>query len=213
MRLTHIAAFAAVAVLAACQDSPTTLQSAKGTQPDLSIVKVYKPAEYAAHGIADPTVHNSDGPRMVIDGPCYPDDPTSCGGSDPGGTYTPPRASLDYFTSNTHTNNGVTKTSQMWTYSQAHTNMESMVLRVSYQTVGAQDWKGCGATPSQFDSDYMVAFGSPQELDASRTASYPSSAAFVWRISVQHTFTANYGYTVDGTNRSHTFGSSNTTCW
>jgi hypothetical protein len=91
--------------------------------------------------------------------------------------------------------------------------MESMVLKLSYQTVGALDWKGCGATPSQFDSDYLVAFGSPQELRGSRYASYPSAAKFVWRIKGDHTFTANYGYTVDGTNRSHTFTSSNTTCW
>jgi hypothetical protein len=91
--------------------------------------------------------------------------------------------------------------------------MESMVLRVSYQSVGAQGWKGCGATPAQFDSDYLVAFGSPQELRGSRYASYSSSMAFVWRIQAQHTFTANYGYTVDGSNRSRTFSSANTTCW
>jgi hypothetical protein len=101
----------------------------------------------------------------------------------------------------------------MWTFSQAHTNMESMVLRVSYQSVGAQGWKGCGATPAQFDSDYLAAFGSPTELRGSRYASYPSSMAFVWRITGQHTFTANYGYTVDGSNRSRTFSSANTTCW
>lgn len=210
MRLTHAAACAALVVLAACQDSPV-MQSGREKPTDLSKVTILKPADYAAHGITDPTVHQNDGPRMVIDGPCYPDDPTSCGG---GGTPPPPpRASLDYFTSNDHTNNGVTKTSLMWSYSQAHTNMESMVLRLSYQVVGAQDWKGCGATPSQFDSDYLVAFGSPQELRGSRYASYNSSAAFVWRIQGQHTFTANYGYTVDGTNRSRTFTSSNTTCW
>jgi hypothetical protein len=123
-----------------------------------------------------------------------------------------PRAYLDYYTSSTRYNDGYLKTIDLWSYSQAHTNMESMVLKLSYQSVGAQGWKGCGATPAQFDSDYLVAFGSPKELRGSRYASYSSGMAFVWRITGQHTFTANYGYTVDGYNRSRTFSSSHTAC-
>ncbi|MFL5537856.1 MAG: hypothetical protein ACJ8J0_02635 [Longimicrobiaceae bacterium] len=210
MRLSHLAACAALLAAAACQDSPVQSARSEGDLYDLSKVTILKPADYAAHGIIEPTAPT--GPSYVIDGPCVPDDPTSCGGTgDP--PPPPPRATLDYFTSNDVTNSYGTKTSLMWTFSQAHTNMESMVLRVSYQSVGAQGWKGCGATPAQFDSDYKVAFGSPQELRGSRYASYPSTMAFVWRIQVQHTFTANYGYTVDGSNRSRTFSSANTTCW
>src|SRR5262249_52323309 len=180
---------------------------------DLSKVTILAPADYAAHGIAQPELPANTGNSNFVqdpDVPCLPDDP--CGGpTNP--PPPPPRAALDYFTSNTVTNSLGTKTSQMWSYSQAHNNMESMVLRLSYQSVGAQGWKGCGATPAQFDSDYLVALGSPKELRGSRYATYPSSMAFVWRINGQHTFTANYGYTVDGSNRSRTFTSSNTTCW
>ena len=212
MRLTHVFLFASQAALAACQDSTVTQAEPESADLyDMSMVTIVTPDRYAEYGISEPTP--PQGPRKLIDPeePCYlPEDP--CGGEvEP--PPPPPRAALDYFTSNDVTNYAGTKTSKMWTYSQAHTNMESMVLRVSYQSVGAQGWKGCGATPAQFQTDYQVAFGSPKELKSSLTTIYPSTAAFVWRIKVDHTFTANYGYTVDGSNRSRTFYSANTTCW
>lgn len=206
MRLNHLALFAAVAALAACSDAPVT--QAEANDPfDLSEVTILKPEQYAAHGITTTPTPQHRAPLAVIE-PCYPGDPCETEPPPP-----PPTAYLDYFTSSTKSNNGITKTIQLWTYQQAHNNMESMVLRASYQVVGAQEWKGCGATPAQFDSDYKVAFGAPTELTASRTASYGSSAAFVWRIKVDHTFTAQYGYVVYGTARSKTFYSSHTACW
>lgn len=210
MRLNHLAVFASVAALAACSDAPLT--QAEPTDPyDISQVTILKPEQYAANGITAtpaPQSGRGAGPSMLIqpEEPCY----ENCPVPEP---QPPPRAYLDYFTSSTKTNNGTQKTLELWTYQQAHNNMESMVLRASYQVVGAQEWKGCGATPGQFDSDYKVAFGAPTELTGSRWASYPSHAAFVWRISVNHTFTAQYGYVVYGTARSKTFPSGHTVCW
>lgn len=205
MRWTHLAACASVAALAACSDAPLTPAGPRDLY-DLSQVTFLTPDQYAAHGIQEPV--RPVGPSLVEQPlePCY----DNCPQPEP---EPPPRAYLDYFTSNDVTNNGTVKTSTMWTYSQAHNNMESMVLRVSFQSVGAQGWKGCGATPAEFDNDYQVAFGSPRELRSSQAAQYPSSAAFVWRIKADHTFTAQYGYVVYGTSRSRTFYSANTTCW
>lgn len=207
MRLNHLALFAAVAALAACSDAPVTQPEANDPF-DLSEVTILKPEQYAAHGITTTPTPQHREPVMAIDPvePCYENCPVEP-------PPPPPQARLDYFTSSTKSNYNGIKTIQLWTYQQAHNNMESMVLRASYQVVGAQEWKGCGATPAQFDSDYKVAFGAPTELTASRTAQYGSSAAFVWRIKVDHTFTAQYGYVVYGTARSKTFYSSHTACW
>ena len=207
MRLTRFAVLASLAALAACQDAPvTSVDPSEAGLYDLSKVTILKPDQYAAHGITQPALPKQPSMLIAPEEPCY----DVCPEPEP---YTPPRAYLDYYTSSTKTNNGYNKTIELWSYSQAHNNMESMVLRLSYQSVGAQGWKGCGATPAQFDSDYLVAFGSPKELRGSRYASYSSGMAFVWRITGQHTFTAQYGYVVYGYDRSRTFSSSHTACW
>ncbi len=212
MRLTHLAVFAAITTLAACSDEPVTQAEPKD---DLANVTILTPEQYAANGVTATPVPQGRGASGVEPSflaaaePCY--DPYC---PEPEPAPPPPRAYLDYFTSSTKTNNYTNKTIELWTYQQAHNNMESMILDAKYRVVSAQDWKGCGATPDQlFASDYKVAYGAPTELTSSRFASYPSYLAHVWRIDVKHTFTANAGYVVYGSYRSRTFGSYHQACW
>lgn len=209
MRFTPLAALAALATLAACSDAPLT-QADPAADPSSQIVFL-EPSQYAANGITPTPMPERDGraPSMLVQPvePCY--DPY-CPEPEPEPL---PQARLDYFTSSTKTNNGTEKTIELWTYQQAHNNMDYMTLKASYQYVNAQEWKGCGATPYQYSSDSKIAYGAPTELTGSRFQRYPSFTAFVWRIKVDHFFKANPGYVVYGTANSRTFGSSHTACW
>lgn len=211
MRLTHLAVFASITALAACSDEPIT----QAPPTDLLAgVTILTPDQYAANGITAtpmprtmPQAAPEAATPSLVEQPCY--DP-ECPVEPP---PPPPRAYLDYFTSSTKTNNGSVKTIELWTYQQAHNNMTSMVLDAKYKVVSAQDWKGCGATPNQFSSDYKTIYGAPTELTGSRFASYPSYLAHVWRIDVKHTFTANPGYVVYAGYNSRTFTSYHQACW
>jgi hypothetical protein len=208
MRLTHLAVFASITALAACSDAPVT--QAEPTDP-LAGLTILTPDQYAANGITAtpmPQITASGTQPMSIEQPCYVE---PC--PDPEPPPPPPQAHLDYFTSSTKTNNGTNKTIELWTYQQAHNNMDYMILDARYKVVSAQDWKGCGATPNQFSSDYKTVNGAPTELTGSRFASYPSYLAHVWRIDVKHTFKANSGYVVYGAYNSRTFSSYHQACW
>jgi hypothetical protein len=206
MRLSHLTLCGSLAALAACADAPVTQPEARGGS-DMADVTVLTHEQYAGYEMALPA--GPQRPAMVIQPiePCYdycpPPEPTTL-----------PIARVDYFTSSTKAYDAAgNKQLTLWSYQEAHNDMESMVMRASYQSVGAQEWKGCGATPGQFSSDYKVALGAPKRIDASRTMVYFPYSAFVWRIKVDHTFTANYGWSIDGYNRSRTYGSSHTVCW
>ena len=207
MRFAHLSLCASLAALAACSDAPVTPEAAPDPY-DMSDVRVLTPADYTARNLPLPDMPSPTRPSMLIQPlePCYDNCPT------PEPT-TLPIARIDYYSSSTKEYEGSNKKLTLWSKQEAHNNMESMVLRASYQSVGAQEWKGCGATPAQFSSDYLVKLGAPTRIDAFRTMVYSPYSAFVWRIKVDHTWTAQYGWSIDGYNRSRTYGSSHTVCW
>jgi hypothetical protein len=209
MRLTHLALCASIAALGACSDAPVTQPEATADAYSMAGVTVMTPADYAARGLALPAMPSPMRPALLIQPlePCYdyncpPEEPTTL-----------PIARIDYFSSSTKEYEGSNKKLTLWSKQEAHNNMESMVLRATYYSVGAQEWKGCGATPAQFSSDYLVKLGAPTRIDAFRTMTYSQYSAFVWRIKVDHTWTANYGWSIDGYNRQRTYPSGHTVCW
>lgn len=209
MRKLYLAVVA-TAALAACQDAPTTTPAAADLY-DMSKVTVLTPAQRAEKGIAQPSFQAPAGRASLALQPCiqYPDYYEPCGPIEP---VEKPIAYYDYYTHIDTYGNGYSKWVDMWAYAQGHENIASLVLTISYRSVGGQGPSGCSATPAQFDSDYFTASGSPSDLRGSRYASYDAGMTFVWETYSTQKFTAVYGYSIDGYNRILTLPASHRVC-
>jgi hypothetical protein len=207
MRFRYLAVVAAVSGLAACSDSPITqAESSPSDLYDLSDVRILKPEQYAAHGVQP--LAPSKSPSFLIEPrePCY--FPEDCPPDEPEYGI----AEVDFW-------GGVFDESDYWgknvrlhAKSDSHNNMYETVVDISYRSVGGQGPYGCNATPAQFDSDHLVAYGSPINVTGERYSSYPYSMTFVWEVQSNHTFTANYGYLVEGYARTYSWPSGGRLC-
>jgi hypothetical protein len=203
MRLTHLAAIASLAALAACSDAPITQSEAS---PDhLSQVTIYTPDEYAVHGIsALPASPAPQGPSFLIDDPCEIDNPDSCGGGEP---YDPPEADADWWGGVFNESSCCTKKVRLHAKSDAHNNMDQTTLTVSFRSAG-----GCYATPSQFSSESQTKYGAPVNITIERYATYSAASQIVWETKSSHKFIANYGYVLPTGVRSATYPSGGKLC-
>jgi hypothetical protein len=211
MRLTHLAAFASLAALAACSDAPLTQPEAADLY-DLSEVTLLTPEQYAAHGIASrPTTHPAtETPSFLIDGPCQIDVPDSCGGG--GDPPEPQEADVDFWGGVFNESTYYGKSVRLHAKSDAHNNMDQTTLTVSFRSVGGQGSYGCSATPAQFASETKTAYGAPVHVESERYASYATNMTFVWEVKSSHKFIANYGYVLPNGVRTYTFGSGGRLC-
>ena len=209
MRLKYLAlVVASVAGLAACQDSAVAPADSSADLYDMSRVTVLTAAEREARGIAAPSFRAPGGRAAVImpEQPCYfepcpPDEPTYY-----------PEASVDYYTHIDTYNDGYNKRADLWAYAQAHEHIYSMTLTISYRSVGGQGPYGCNATPQEFSRDSWTVYGSPNELRGERYASYSAGMTWVWETYSTQRFTADYGYSIDGYNRTLTLPASHRVC-
>jgi hypothetical protein len=190
----------AAALLAACQDSPTTSSLSPNAR-----FNWYKPSQYAAHGItqighAKGVLGAENGPRAMLpycDPDCYYD-----------------LADFDYGSYTSNWTDGYWKYVQLNSYSDTYNGINSFRLTVYYDNVGAQSGSYCNNTPAQYDSDpTQYGYGDGASLSGGRSASYNPSASFVWRVRGSHFFSAASGYSVDGYRISRTFGSSASVCY
>jgi hypothetical protein len=202
MRFTRAALLvSAAALLAACQDSPTTSNLSPNAR-----FNWYKPSDYAAHGItqvghAKGTLGaQNNGPRAIIP-PCDIDCPYEY-------------ADFDYGSYTSNSTDYTWKYVQLNSYSDSYYAINALRLTVYYDVAGAQSGSYCNNTPSQYDSDAtQYGYGDGVTLTGGRSASYNYSASFVWRVRGSHYFSATSGYSVDGYRVSRTFSSSASVCY
>lgn len=201
MRLTHLAALASIAALAACSDAPIT-QAADVN--DLSSVTIYTPDQYAAHGIsATPSgiASTPDAQPLFADQICYiePCEPEP---------YDPPEADADWWGGVFNEGSTCcTKSVRLHAKSDAHNNMDQTTLTVSFRSAG-----GCTATPTQFSSETQTKYGAPVNITIERYATYSAASQIVWQTSSSHKFIANVGYVLPTGVRSATYPSGGKLC-
>ncbi|HEX8905632.1 MAG TPA: hypothetical protein VF771_12350 [Longimicrobiaceae bacterium] len=195
---------AATAVLAACQDTPTTTNQ---TQPQgTEKFQWYTQSQADARGIKqvghEKGILGADnGPRFMLP-PCDLDCTELPWADYDYGSYT--STSTDYYY----------KYVQLHSYSNTYSDIDSFRLTVYYDVIGAESGSLCSNVPAQYDYDpTQYGYGSPASLSGARYASYNYSAKFVWRVRGSHYFYASAGYSVDGYYRSKTFSSRASVCY